>query len=96
MLQSKTQIRACFVLLTYVSLAHKHESYILSFFFMFKSIFLQFIPGITSWKFYEAKKHSEIEGTGFPVPESTEKREKVNLESLDHFIDFITSTHVIK
>ncbi|XP_062603058.1 uncharacterized protein LOC134264790 [Saccostrea cucullata] len=56
----------------------------------------EFIPGLTSWRFYEAKKHAANEGIGVPVKEKSEKRERFSVESLDHFIDFITSTQVVK
>ncbi|CAC5407621.1 unnamed protein product [Mytilus coruscus] len=56
----------------------------------------KFIPGLTSWRFYEAKRHANIEGPGLPVNVTVEKREKINANSLDHFIDFITSSHIMK
>lgn len=56
----------------------------------------KFIPGLTSWRFYEAKRHANIEGPGLPVNVTAEKREKINANNLDHFIDFITSSHIMK
>ncbi|CAC5404688.1 unnamed protein product [Mytilus coruscus] len=58
--------------------------------------YASFIPGLTSWRFYEAKRHANIEGPGLPVNVTVEKREKINANSLDHFIDFITSSHIMK
>ena len=57
---------------------------------------LQLIPGLSSWKYYEAKKHAAAVGVGQPVPSILLHREKIKAESLEHFIDFITSSHVIK
>ncbi|VDH91448.1 Hypothetical predicted protein [Mytilus galloprovincialis] len=55
-----------------------------------------FIPGLTAWRYYEAKKHTANVGVGLPVKELAEKRVKINIDSLEHFIDFVTSSHVIK
>ncbi|CAC5403192.1 unnamed protein product [Mytilus coruscus] len=56
----------------------------------------EFIPGLTAWRYYEAKKHTANVGVGLPVKELTEKKVKINIDSLEHFIDFVTSSHVIK
>ncbi|VDI38562.1 Hypothetical predicted protein [Mytilus galloprovincialis] len=57
---------------------------------------ITFIPGLTAWRYYEAKKHTANVGVGLPVKELTEKRVKINIDSLKHFIDFVTSSHMIK
>ena len=51
---------------------------------------------MTAWRYYEAKKHTANVGVGLPVKELAEKRVKINIDSLEHFIDFVTSSHVIK
>lgn len=57
---------------------------------------MQCIPGLTSWRYYEAKKHAAEIGVGLPLPAFPLRREKISTESLEHFIDFITSSHIIK
>lgn len=45
---------------------------------------------------YEAKKHAAEVGVGLPISVTPFRREKISTESLEHFIDFITSSHIIK
>ncbi|XP_062572463.1 uncharacterized protein LOC134234419 [Saccostrea cucullata] len=54
------------------------------------------IPSVTQHKFYSAKKHARELGVGAPVPHEKQSREKVDSSKLEHFLDFITSSHVIK
>ncbi|KAK3083376.1 hypothetical protein FSP39_021062, partial [Pinctada imbricata] len=42
------------------------------------------------------KKHAATEGPGLPVHDTFETRDRIDANSLDHFIDYITSSHVIK
>ena len=54
------------------------------------------IPDLTEWRFYAAKRHTEEEGCGVPMPVVKLQRDKVDPDHLEHFIDFITSSSVIK
>lgn len=54
------------------------------------------VPSITKHKFYTAKKHAVEFGVGSAVPEIDSTREKVNSTKLEHFLDFVTSSNVIK
>ena len=54
------------------------------------------IPGLTQYNYYIAKKHAGDTGQGAPVPHIKHVREKVDVGVLESFIDFITSSHVIK
>ena len=51
---------------------------------------------MTTWRYYEAEKHGKmLDGVGlsFSDPPS---RGKIDNSSLEHFIDSITSSHIIK
>ncbi|XP_076086616.1 uncharacterized protein LOC143057233 isoform X2 [Mytilus galloprovincialis] len=54
------------------------------------------IPSLTSHKFYTAKKHAKEFGVGAPVAREKQTRGRVDDAKLEHFLDFITSSHVIK
>lgn len=54
------------------------------------------IPGLSHYKFYSAKKHAQNIGLGVPAQTSKIPRSKINDGQLDHFLDFITSNHLIK
>ena len=56
----------------------------------------QLIPDITLFQFKKARKHTIEMGAGNPVPIVEQHRQKFDNSQLDHFIDFITSGHVIK
>lgn len=45
----------------------------------------------SSWRYYAAKRHSTSKGCGVPVATEKIPRNKINLEQLEHFLDFITS-----
>ena len=58
--------------------------------------FFQFILSMTTWRYYEAKKHGKmLDGVGLPVSD-TPSRDKIDSSSLEHLIDVITSSHIIK
>lgn len=57
---------------------------------------LQLLPDVTRYKYSHAKKHCEYLGVGEPVQTCKLSREKFKTDQLDHFIDFITSKHIIK
>ncbi|CAB4030066.1 Hypothetical predicted protein, partial [Paramuricea clavata] len=52
------------------------------------------IPNITKYMFTEAKRHCLIQGRGAPVQNITTSRLRVSTSQIDHFIDFITSSHI--
>ncbi|CAG2198657.1 unnamed protein product [Mytilus edulis] len=54
------------------------------------------IPGLTRYKFNQAKEHIEQFGVGEPVTTKKLSREKYTVSQLDHFIDFITSGQIVK
>ena len=64
--------------------------------FFFICLFFQFILSMTTWRYYEAKKHGKmLDGVGLPVS-VTPSRDKIDSSSLEHLIDVITSSHIIK
>ena len=56
---------------------------------------LQYIPGLTRYRFSVARHHILEHGRGVPVPSVPHTRRVVPQEQLSHFLDFITSTHII-
>lgn len=60
------------------------------------NILFQIIPGLTSYRYFSARKHISEVGCGLPVPEQKQLREKIDLSKLEPFLDFITSSHVVK
>ena len=66
------------------------------YFFLFVFFFFQFIFSMTIWRYYEAKTHGKmLDGVGLPVSD-TPSRDKIDSSSLEHLIDVITSSHIIK
>ena len=56
----------------------------------------KWIPGLTRYRFSTARKHVLLHGRGAPLPESSQTRLFVSPAQIDHFLDFITSPHVIQ
>ncbi|XP_063412770.1 uncharacterized protein LOC134695447 [Mytilus trossulus] len=56
----------------------------------------QLIPGLSEYRYYAAKKHSSKEGCGMPPKNRRDTRNRMDHAKLDSFLDFITSSHVIK
>ncbi|VDI78120.1 Hypothetical predicted protein [Mytilus galloprovincialis] len=56
----------------------------------------QMIPGLTLYRYYAAKKHISEVGCGLPIQEMKQTREKIDPCQLEPFLDFITSSHIIK
>ena len=57
----------------------------------------KWIPNLTRYQFSEARKHILVEGRGVALSlQSSKTRMAVSQTQLDHFLDFITSTHVIQ
>ena len=57
----------------------------------------EWIPGLTKYRYIMARQHILLHGRGTPVPsESPRTRMMVPQEKLAHFLDFITSPHIIQ
>ncbi|CAC5403616.1 unnamed protein product [Mytilus coruscus] len=56
----------------------------------------QKIQGITEYRYYIAKKHSSVYGCALPSPNTEHHRQRMDPPKLDIFLDFITSSHIIK
>ena len=64
--------------------------------YLFIYLFFQFILSMIIWRYYEAKKHDKMfDGVGLPVSDKP-SGDKIDDSSLEHFIDFTTSSHIIK
>ena len=57
---------------------------------------LWFIPGLTKYCFTEAKRHCLTYGRGTPVPSVRVARTDVTNLQIEHFITFITSSHIVQ
>ena len=57
---------------------------------------VQLLPDVTENKYYAAKRHAKTIGPGVPVQSSMNVRQRMDPSKLDHFLDFITSPHVIR
>ena len=56
----------------------------------------KFIPGLTDYRIKEAWMHILKYGRGAAVPLTKSPRMRVNESQLDHFLTFITSSHVVQ
>ena len=56
----------------------------------------KFIPGLADYRVKEARLHILKYGRGAPVPLKKSPRMRVNENQLDHFLTFITSSHVVQ
>ncbi|KAK3745389.1 hypothetical protein QZH41_001410 [Actinostola sp. cb2023] len=56
----------------------------------------QFIPGLTEYRFKAARIHLLKHGRGTPVPKEKSPRFRIDENQLDHFLSFITSSHVVQ
>lgn len=56
----------------------------------------KFIPGLTEYRFKEARLHICKHGRGAAVPLKKSPRMRVSESQLDHFLTFITSSHVVQ
>ena len=57
----------------------------------------EWIPGLTKYRYTMARQHILLHGRGTPVPsQSLRTRMVVPQEKLAHFLDFITSPHIIQ
>ena len=55
----------------------------------------RWIPDLTRYRYTAARQHILQHGRGMPVPHN-QIRTKIPLEKLSHFLDFITSPHIIQ
>ena len=56
----------------------------------------RYIPGITVYRYTEAKRHCLLYRWGAPVQHSRAPRQEFSVPQIDHFIIFITSPHVMQ
>ncbi len=56
----------------------------------------KWIPDLTRYRFSKARKHALVCGKGVPVPQPIVHKTRVPPTQLDHFLDFITSPHIIQ
>lgn len=57
---------------------------------------LRYIPGLTKYRFTEAKRHCLAYGRGAPVQSVRASRTDVASSQIEHFIAFITSSHIVQ
>ena len=56
----------------------------------------RYIPGLTSYRFNIARHHQLLHGRRTAVPLEIARRMKVDYSQVDHFLNFITSPHVVQ
>ncbi|XP_063435730.1 uncharacterized protein LOC134716650 [Mytilus trossulus] len=56
----------------------------------------ELLPNVSAWKFNKAKHHTNDVGCGMPVALDKQCRNRVDNEKLEHFIDYILSSNIIK
>ncbi|CAH3141347.1 unnamed protein product [Pocillopora meandrina] len=54
------------------------------------------LPGLTRYRFIIARHHRILHGRGSVVSTVSSRRMYVSPKQLDHFLDFITSTHIVQ
>ena len=57
---------------------------------------LRWIPSLTKYRYDIARHHTLLHGRGAAIPAVSNTRICVKEEKLDHFLSFITSTHIIQ
>jgi hypothetical protein len=60
------------------------------------STLLRYIPGLTRYRFTEAKRHCLEYGRGTPVQSVRAPRKDVSSSQIQHFIAYITSSHIVQ
>ena len=55
-----------------------------------------YIPGVTPYRFNIARHHRLLHGRGAIVPTDITRSMKVDFAKVDHFLDFITSSHIVQ
>lgn len=56
----------------------------------------RWIPELTKHRFTEAKRHCLVHGRGAPIKSNPTPRQEVPTAQIDHFIAFITSSHIVQ
>ena len=56
----------------------------------------KYIPRLTKYMFCQARQHSLVSGRGAPVIAKQSPRWRIDLNQLDHFLDFITSPYIVQ
>ena len=56
----------------------------------------EYIPGLSQYRYTEANLHRLLHGIGTPVPNQPVARLLVDETQLDHFLQFITSPHIVQ
>lgn len=56
----------------------------------------EFIPGITDFRIKAARRHKAEYGRGAIVPQTLSPKIRIKDSQLDHFLTFITSSHIIQ
>ena len=59
------------------------------------SLIQRYLPGITEYQVKTPREHGKKYGRGLAVLLSKSPRMRVNYAQLDHFVEFITSPHVV-
>lgn len=57
---------------------------------------LRWIPGLTKYRYDIARHHTLLHGRGAALPPVKNTRMSVKEDKLDHFLTFITSTHIVQ
>ena len=57
---------------------------------------IRYIPGLTRYRFTEAKRHCLTYGRGVPVQSERSPRTDVSSSQIEHFIAFTTSAHIVQ
>ena len=57
---------------------------------------IRYIPGLSKYRYTEAKSHCVTHGRGAPVPNVRAPRRDVATPQIEHFISYICSSHVIQ
>ena len=57
---------------------------------------LEYIPGLTRYRYTAANLHRQQYGRAVPVPKKDAPRLRINKKQLDHFLCFITSPHLVQ
>ena len=57
---------------------------------------LKWIPDLTKYRYTEAKRHCFLLGRGAPVKSDPSPRKRVSTAKIDHFVTFITGSHIVQ
>ena len=55
----------------------------------------KYIPGLKNYMFCQGRQHILVSGRGAPVIAKQSPRWRIDLNQLDHFLDFITSPYIV-